>query len=314
MKTEQIMYLNDIVKTQSISQTAQRFFISQQALSFSLKKLEEEFDATFLNRTNHGVTLTPEGRIFLRKAQALLDIYADLKESFQLQSFSAPADTPLPPGTLHILGHTRVLEPLLVDILEMYTRIHPQIQILLQERENIEIIESIAQNGGELGIIFAPELILEENSADPPYQIPANIRLEKLFSDEFILCCSKSHPLVRQQSLRLEDFADHPTVQFDTNIIMQSIGLTSAKPSKTHQYFSNNVSFHKDMIRRGLAVSVITAFEFRKLYLKYKDLTALPISDSYKSVISIVTRKDQPLSAAAQALIRMLRKFDFYRV
>ena len=68
------------------------------------------------------------------------------------------------------------------------------------------------------------------------------------------------------------------------------------------------------MIRRGLAVSVITTFEFRKLYLKYKDLTALPISDGYKCVISIVTRKDQPLSAAAQAFICMLKKFDFYRV
>ena len=68
------------------------------------------------------------------------------------------------------------------------------------------------------------------------------------------------------------------------------------------------------MIRRGLAISVITAFEFRKLYLKYKDLTALPIANSYKSIISIVTRKDQPLSAAAGVFIDMLRKFDFYRV
>ena len=97
MKTEQIIYLNDIAKTQSISQTAQRFFISQQALSFSLKKLEEEFDTLFLNRSNHGVTLTQEGRLFLRKTQAMLDIYTDLKESLQLNTFSAPQDAPHPP-------------------------------------------------------------------------------------------------------------------------------------------------------------------------------------------------------------------------
>lgn len=314
MKTEQIIYLNDIAKTQSISQTAQRFFISQQALSFSLKKLEEEFDTLFLNRTNHGVTLTQEGRLFLRKTQAMLDIYTDLKESLQLNTFSAPQDAPLPPGALHIFGHTRTLEPLLVDILEMYTHLHAQIQIILQERENIEIIEAIAQNSGELGIIFAPEPLLDEGSPHIPYHIPANIQIEKLYSDEFILCCSRNHPLTQQEVLQLSDLVDYPTVQFDTNAIMHSIGLTAAKPSQSHQYFSNNVSFHKDMIRRGLAVSVITTFEFRKLYLKYKDLTALPISDGYKCVISIVTRKDQPLSAAAQAFICMLKKFDFYRV
>ena len=314
MKTEQILYLNDIAKTQSISQTAQRFFISQQALSFSLKKLEEEFDTIFLNRTNHGVTLTPEGSLFLRKTQAVLDIYTDLKESFQLQLFSAPEDAPLPPGKLHILGHTRVLEPLLADILEVYTRLHPQIQINLQERENIAILDAVAQGSGELGIIFAPEPLLEENTAEKPYQLPLNVQIEKLFSDDFILCCSQNHPLAPQKSLLLEDFADYPTVQFDTNAIMQNIGQAAAEPPRSHQYFSNNVSFHKDMIRRGLAISVITAFEFRKLYLKYKDLTALPIANSYKSIISIVTRKDQPLSAAAGVFIDMLRKFDFYRV
>lgn len=30
------------------------------------------------------------------------------------------------------------------------------------------------------------------------------------------------------------------------------------------------------MIRRSLAVSISTAFEFRKLYMKHKDLIALP--------------------------------------
>ena len=42
MKIEQIIYLTDIAQTHSMTQSAQRLFISQQALSFSIKKLEEE--------------------------------------------------------------------------------------------------------------------------------------------------------------------------------------------------------------------------------------------------------------------------------
>lgn len=58
MKTEQLIYLEDIAKTHSISQTAQRFFISQQALGFSLTKLEEEFGVQLLERSNRGAELT----------------------------------------------------------------------------------------------------------------------------------------------------------------------------------------------------------------------------------------------------------------
>lgn len=311
MKTEQIIYLNDIAKTHSITQTAQRFFISQQALSFSLKKLEEEFDTIFLNRTNQGVTLTQEGSDFLRKAQPILDIYNELKDDFQFHTIPE-CKKDLPSGKLQILSHTRVLEPLLMDIFESYCRKYPQIQISLQEDENIAIIDAISQGDADFGVIFAPEPLLNEQTISPQYQLPENIQIENLFSDEFIVCCNCNHLLAQEKNIELETLIDTVVVQFDTNAIMQNIGLKFPEQSKTHRFFSNNVSFHKAMIRRGLAISVITAFEFRKLYFKHKDLTALPIGNGCKSVISIVTNQDHPLSTAAQLFIRMLRKYDFY--
>lgn len=312
MKTEQIIYLDDIAKTHSITQTAQRFFISQQALSFSLKKLEEEFDTIFLSRSNHGVTLTAEGNAFLQKARLILDKYNELKEEFLYQSFSNSQEEVIQ-GKLQILSHSRVLEPLLLDIFEKYNRKYPQIQITLEEQENVEIIESIAQNNGDFGIIFVPEPMLKDNILKD-YHLPENIKIETLFSDDFIVCCNNLHPLSQQSNLTFDSFTNIPTVQFDTNAVVKSINSSAYDTTASHQYYSNNVSFHKAMIRRGLAVSVITAFEFRKLYFQYKDLIALPIADSCKSIISIVTNRDYPLSLAAQLFINMLKKYDFYGI
>lgn len=42
MKTEQIKYFLDIAQTHSISRTAEHFFISQQAVSDAMKRLEDE--------------------------------------------------------------------------------------------------------------------------------------------------------------------------------------------------------------------------------------------------------------------------------
>lgn len=110
----------------------------------------------------------------------------------------------------------------------------------------------------------------------------------------------------------MDDLLDVSVVIFDTNVYMISPKDVPVPAGRLHQFYSNNTAFHKAMIRHGLATSVITAFEFRKLYFKHKDLTAIPISDSPKSIICLVTRKDEQPSQAAQLFIRMLEKYDFY--
>lgn len=309
MKTEQIVYLDDIAKTHSISQTAQRFFISQQALSFSLTKLEEEFDAIFLERTNRGAELTPAGILFLEKSKPVLDIYKELKEDLFLHATAPGPQESIPDGTLTIYSHTRILEPLLVGLLEQYTQKYPQVLIRLYENENIETIEAISKKKGDLGLIFIPDFLITEHAA---YHFPENIQTEQLFADEFIVCCSSNHPLRNKKALRMGSFTAIPTILFDTNATILSPKNKPLPPLDSHQYFSNNMAFHKAMIRRGLAVSLITSFEFRKLYFKHKDITALPIIDSPKSIIMLVTNTAEPLSSATQLFITMLKKYDFY--
>lgn len=309
IKTEQIIYLEDIAKTQSISQTAQRFFISQQALSFSLNKLEEEFGVTFLNRTNRGAELTQEGILFLEKSKSILATYRELKEDLYLHTADFSHKELLAEDSLTIYSHTRLLEPLLVSLLDQYTRKYPKINIQLYENENIDTIEAIGQQKGDFGLIFIPDFLVTENA---DYQFPDTVYLEQLFSDEFIICCSTNHPLKNRKSIRLKEISSVPTILFDTNANILTTKDNPLPPVSSHQYFSKNMAFHKALIRRGMAVSLITSFEFRKLYFKHKDITALPIIDSPKSVITLVTNTTSALSPAAQLFISMLKKYDFY--
>ncbi len=314
MRTEQIVYLNDIAQTHSIAQTAARLFISPQALSFSIKKLEDEFGLVFLNRTNRGVELTETGEMFLQKARSILNIYDELKESCDHQTIGFTEEEPLETDTLHILGHTRVLEPLLIDVLDQFVHKYPQITITLQEKEKLDIIEAISQEEADFGLIFMPASLLKNPAgADAAsYQLPKFVFLEELFSDQFVLCCNTNHPLRSKKMLQAQDFTETPIVLFDTNPYMMYTASEDCPTPAAHRYYSNNLAFHKTMIRRGLAVSIITAFEFRKLYMKHKDLIALPLPDSPKSAIDLVTNTKKPLKPAAQRFINMLRKYNFY--
>lgn len=83
MKIEQVLYLEDIAKTHSITQTAQRFFMSQQSLSFSISKLEEEFSCVLVERSNKGAKM---GEELLREMSPYARRYETLKEKFAIHS------------------------------------------------------------------------------------------------------------------------------------------------------------------------------------------------------------------------------------
>lgn len=80
MRLEQLQYLVDVADTHSITSTAQNFFVSQQAASNSLKSLENEMDAIFLERSPSGVELTAQGQEMAAFARRVL---ADLAKTRQ---------------------------------------------------------------------------------------------------------------------------------------------------------------------------------------------------------------------------------------
>ena len=65
MRIEQFEYLLEISQNKSMNAASKNLHISPQALSNSIKKLEDELGLTILERTSMGVSLTPDGKSLL---------------------------------------------------------------------------------------------------------------------------------------------------------------------------------------------------------------------------------------------------------
>ena len=65
MTLEQLHYVLEIAKTGSMNKAAKNLFITQSALSLSIKNLEGELSRPIFIRTNKGIHLTPFGQIFV---------------------------------------------------------------------------------------------------------------------------------------------------------------------------------------------------------------------------------------------------------
>lgn len=90
MKLEQLTYVLEVAKTQSISKAASNLLISQPGLSVSIKQLENELGTELFVRNRKGVELTETGNSFLIYAKHIIDSVNSLENLCKNNPSSEP--------------------------------------------------------------------------------------------------------------------------------------------------------------------------------------------------------------------------------
>jgi DNA-binding transcriptional LysR family regulator len=72
MSLAQIETFVTVAETRSVSRAAARLHIAQPALSRQIKSLEDELGTALFERTPKGMSLLPDGEVFLEHARRIL--------------------------------------------------------------------------------------------------------------------------------------------------------------------------------------------------------------------------------------------------
>lgn len=104
MTFDQVIVFHKIVETGSFKAAAAELHKTQPAISFSMKKLEEEMESPLFDRTNYRPVLTAHGKMFLEKSMKVLQGMGELEgltKSFQKKeepeiAISVDGISPLP--------------------------------------------------------------------------------------------------------------------------------------------------------------------------------------------------------------------------
>ncbi|GGF28133.1 putative HTH-type transcriptional regulator YraN [Halobacillus andaensis] len=138
--------LNAIAEEKSLTKAAEKLFITQPALSYRLKQLEESFQTKLFFRTKKGIEFTSEGEFLVDYAKDRIKEYLTLKDEI----FNIGNEVR---GTLRIGVSSNFAQYKLPALLKKFSTSYPNIQFKVQTGWSTEIMNLLNQSQIHLGIL-----------------------------------------------------------------------------------------------------------------------------------------------------------------
>lgn len=299
MNINQLKYVLAVAASSSMREASTKLYVSQPALSASIRELEEEIGILLFERTNKGISLTDAGREFLSYAKKVAQQYEILEERYlsrdsDKERFSV--------STQHynfaIKAFTNVIRKTNPD--KFIFSIH--------ETKTKEVLEDVRNLKSEVGIVSfsgSNEALIKKLLRD--YLLD----FTPLMRRETYVYVWKTHPFAEKNEISIDEMLDYPCVSFDQSDDSNFYLAEEAMADYT---------FHK-MIKsddRATSMEIIAelnAYSIGSGMLTGADvilqgLVAIKMKEEDPITIGYITRKGSTLSLYGKRYVAELMKYQ----
>lgn len=148
----QLKYFVTTVECGSVAEASRKLYIAQPSISSAIKSLEDSFGLQlFIRHHAQGVSLTPVGARFYKKAQELLRMAREFEQN-------ALANNDVVAGQIDI-GCFETVAPLyLPRLIAGFTALYPGVKIRIRDGEQQELVQGLTAGRFDLAILYAHDL------------------------------------------------------------------------------------------------------------------------------------------------------------
>lgn len=279
-----------VARCRSFTKAAEVLYSNQPNVTRTIKKLEQALGCALFLRTSRSVQLTPEGE----------ELYAHV--SLAMQQLRSGEDTLLRHSTLQggivSIGASEIaLHRVLLPVLEQFRREYPGIRLRIFNSNSQQAVSALTENRVDFSLLTLPVSLGED------YQRTDFSKFRE------VPVCAKTLEGADKAVRTLKDLASFPLISLCSG--------TSTHTLYSDWFQSHGLSFTPDieaatadqllpLIRAGLGIGFLPEETARDAAacgtIQILSLTEQPP----ERIISLVKRKDAPLSIAAERLAGML--------
>jgi DNA-binding transcriptional LysR family regulator len=194
MKLRHLRSFLAVGEASNFTKAAAQLGVAQPTLSRQVKDLEDEIGVDLLCRSPRGVTLTPEGKLFLEEIRELLKRIGESVEKVRALARDEYSE-------LHVGYISAPTVEILPSGLAAFRKSVPNAKVLLYDLSSDELITGLRNGTLELAIMVQP--IGEQ---------PAGIEFELLRTYPLCVAVIPAHPFARLKTIPLEKVAAEPLI------------------------------------------------------------------------------------------------------
>jgi len=233
----------------SFSAAAQSLHMTQPAVTMQVQALEERFGTKLFNRTTKRLELTEAGHRLLPQARKAVELMRDTDEMMTKYIEELK-------GRLQFAASLTIGEYVLPRLLGSFLRRFPNVSVDMKVMNTTEIIEAVAHQGLDFGIIEAP--------CDVP-----GFEAQAVMDDELLLIAPANHPFASREQVSLEEAIREPLVLREkgsgTRQIMeeelQRHGVTEERLRVVSEFGSTGAV--KSAVEAGLGLSLLSVWTIK---------------------------------------------------
>lgn len=279
-----------VVRYKSISKAAKELFVSQPAVSQSIKQLENSLGGQLFFRTPKGLKLTPEGEVLFKHVEQGYNFIMAAESKFEeMQNLVS--------GEVRIGASDMALKYCALPCLETFHKQFPNVKIKVISGSTPKTISNLKRGLIDIGVISLP--VESDNLID----IVEYTKIQDCFVG------SQKYKWLSSEPISLKDLLKYPILMLEEN-------------TSTRKYIDNFTKKHNIEIKpefelttsdllvqfakRGLGISCVVR-NFAEEELNSGLLYEIEIIEKIPPrKLGLATLSDVPLSASAKKLLSLM--------
>lgn len=291
METKYLSYFLQICEDKSLSKAARKLFLSQQALSIIVRKLEDELEIPLFERSKTGMQLTEYGVFFEEQARKVMNILGETIEKLDALK-SGYRDV------LNIGMSFGVMSALPPHYISAFQQLYPHIELHFTEYQDIFCEQAVLNEHENLGFSIAPV-----NSEQ--FDIHTIIR------DKLCILVNVKNPLSRKIRVHFADLKDQAFLLLNKNFKLRNIFAEKCrqagfKPRVVLETMELILIHNFSSLNKGIGVSV----DF--IAHDLANVVSVPLDPECPWEVCAITKKGKPLSKAEQYFLQYIKQFDCF--
>jgi DNA-binding transcriptional LysR family regulator len=278
MADRRLQVFYTVAKQLSFTKAAEQLFMTQPAVTFQVKQLEEHFNTRLFERSHGRIALTPAGRLVLGYAERILALSEEMD--------TRVADlTGATAGPLLLGASTTIAEFILPRILGEFKAQYPAVQAHMSVANSETIVNRVADHTIDLGLIESPSYL-------------PSLENQVCCDDELVVICASDHTLAARKTIRAQDIAAVPMVRREpgsgtrefTDNYFRQCGVSPEDLDVVMELGSPEAM--KGVVATGIAIAIVSRATIAK-ELKLGTLVAIPLAPRLIRTLSLVHPKEK---------------------